>query len=526
VRPGRVSIELTERLVEGAPRRLVERRVERCRDPITIAGVVQLDPVDLAAGIDRAGRSTREVGEELWEGIKPGATRVVLVDRPDRDALDTVDLEHADWVAAVAATRLHPAPGPATEGEGDLPRDEALVESLLEQQHRPRLYTFERRAATSTPRHRMGVLPPETRQDDATMKLVALTVSPLSVPLLDPFVIATATMTHTRAVLVEATVEREGMRASGLGEAAALPPVTTEDQPDLLAALEAIAPALVGASFEPSQIGDVVVSLGLGPVACGALECALEDAVARLEGVPLHRALGSAGPLPELVTDITLPIGDPGHLAALALAYRGRGFASFKVKVGKDRRSDRAVLTALARALPAARVRLDANEGYSADDALGLLDDASALGLDVECFEQPCSRHDAHALSRVTASSAVPIVADESCRSLADVDRIASEGLAHAVNLKLVKLGGVRASLAVGRRARELGLRLMAGAMVETRLGLSAMAHVVTALGGVDFLDLDTAFLLADDPFRGGYRSDGAKLELDGGAGLGVTRIG
>ena len=63
----------------------------------------------------------------------------------------------------------------------------------------------------------------------------------------------------------------------------------------------------------------------------------------------------------------------------------------------------------------------------------------------------------------------------------------------------------------------------MAGAMVETRVGLLAMAHVVAALGGVDWVDLDTAFLLADDPFHGGWTFDGPRLRLASDPGLGVT---
>ncbi len=81
------------------------------------------------------------------------------------------------------------------------------------------------------------------------------------------------------------------------------------------------------------------------------------------------------------------------------------------------------------------------------------------------------------------------------------------------MNLKLVKLGGPIASLALGRRARAAGLRLMAGAMVETRVGLLAMAHVVAALGGADWIDLDTAFLLASDPFEGGWSVSGPHID-------------
>ena len=72
-------------------------------------------------------------------------------------------------------------------------------------------------------------------------------------------------------------------------------------------------------------------------------------------------------------------------------------------------------------------------------------------------------------------------------------------------------------------RARELGLSLMCGGMVETRLGMSAMGHVVCALGGADFVDLDTAFLLASDPFAGGYTSAGARLTFQDVPGHGVA---
>ena len=120
----------------------------------------------------------------------------------------------------------------------------------------------------------------------------------------------------------------------------------------------------------------------------------------------------------------------------------------------------------------------------------------------------------------------MPIVADESFRGPGDLDALLGARAAHAVNLKLVKLGGPLAALALGRRARAAGLRLMAGAMVETRLGLLAMAHVVAALGGVDWVDLDTAFLLDGDPFTGGWTASGARLDLTGEPGLGVRLAG
>ena len=364
------------------------------------------------------------------------------------------------------------------------------------------------------------------------VEVIAIEVEPLSVPLRDPFVIASGRMDVTRAALVRATVEDvAGRRAGGLGEAAALPPVTREDQPDLLAAIARAAPALRGmrlqSSADPWGALSAAVARALpdSAVARAGVETAILDAWCRAAGVPLARALAGAagGPLvSSLLTDITLPISDPVRMVEAARRHHAAGFDCFKVKVGRDWRADRASLRALGAAIPGARIRLDANAGFNAADALALLDAVLADGLIVECYEQPCAADDLAGMAEVTARSPVPVVADESFRGAADLERIVSARAAHGVNLKLVKLGGTVAALELGRRARAAGLRLMAGAMVETRVGLLAMAHVVAALGGVDWIDLDTAFLLAGDPFQGGWSVSGPRIELLDEPGLGV----
>lgn len=359
------------------------------------------------------------------------------------------------------------------------------------------------------------------------LRLVSVSATPLTVPLREPFVIATARMDTTRAALVRVVVERtdQSEQAEGIGEAAALPPVTLEDQPDILRAVESRTPGLVDEVIDVPEGVDALLDelFADHPVTRAGVQCAILDAAARLDGVPLHRWLGGTDPAPALHTDITIPIATSERMAELGRAYRERGFDRFKVKVGRRLEADREALLAIHAAVPDARFRLDANEGYRARDALALLDAVLEAGLAVECFEQPCRRDDVAGMAEVTARSAVPVVADESVRSLADLEAVAKAGAAHAANLKLVKMGGPLGAVAVARRAGELGLRLMAGAMVETRLGLTAMAHVIAAIGGVDWVDLDTAFLLTDDPFRGGYRSDGPELTLLDAPGLGCA---
>jgi L-alanine-DL-glutamate epimerase-like enolase superfamily enzyme len=173
--------------------------------------------------------------------------------------------------------------------------------------------------------------------------------------------------------------------------------------------------------------------------------------------------------------------------------------------------------------VPDATFRLDANAGFTAQEALAVARATERLGLTVECFEQPCGKHALDEMAKVAAELAVPVIADESFQRLGDLAVLSKEKAADGVNLKLAKLGSPEAAVTCGRIARrKYGLTLMVGAMVETRLGIAAAASVAAALGGVEFPDLDTAFLLAGDPFHGGFQADGPALSLSQEPGLGV----
>ena len=358
------------------------------------------------------------------------------------------------------------------------------------------------------------------------MRIVRIDARPLSIPLREPFVIANGRIDATRAALVVARVvdEKSGKVARGLGEAAALPPVTKSDQPDLLRAFAGS--ALNGASFEGHSALEALLDDAFpdDPVARAGAETALLDAWARLEGVPVHELLGSVKRKRQfsLVTDVTIPINDPAHMAAQASAWRASGFQHFKVKVGKNLDDDARAVEQIARAVPDARLRLDGNEGLTQRDAMALVSVTRGLGIALECFEQPCARDDLDGMAHVTALAGCPVVADESVKTLRDLERVIAKKAASAVNLKLVKHGGLVEAGRIGRAAQRAGLQVMVGAMVETRLGLTAMAHVARALGEVDLVDLDTALLLKWDPFAGGYDLDGARFTLIDDAGLGI----
>ncbi|HEY8090688.1 MAG TPA: enolase C-terminal domain-like protein, partial [Polyangiaceae bacterium] len=298
-----------------------------------------------------------------------------------------------------------------------------------------------------------------------------------------------------------------------LGEAACLPPVTREDQADVLH--ELAARSLV-------RGGDLD---GLGAVARAGAETAVCDAMARIAGAPLRALLSASGASTDtLETDVTIAIGEPARMAALAREWTARGFSALKVKVGKDLDADVRALEAIGHAAPGARLRVDANGGQSADEALALAAACERLGLVVECWEQPCAAADLDGMARVAEALDAPVIADESVKTMDDLRLLARRRYADGVNLKLAKSGGLLACLAIGQAARAASLRVMVGGMVETRLGMTAAAHLACALGGADFVDLDTAWLLADDPYVGGYVARGPRYTLPFAPGLDVRR--
>jgi len=356
------------------------------------------------------------------------------------------------------------------------------------------------------------------RLDESEVRIEALRARPLSVALREPFVIATGRVDATRAVEIEVRIAHRAARGTGIGEAACLPPVTDEDQPDVLAAIEDRA-ARMG---DGARIDDVLD--GLGPVARAGVDTAFHDAISRMLGVPLRTWRGGlAGPA-SLETDVTIAIAPPETMARLAREWTGRGFRALKIKVGKDVDADARALEAVGRAAPQATLRVDANAGYTAAQALELAHACERLGLRVECWEQPCATGDLDGMAQVAAALDAPVIADESVKTLRDLQVLLARRYADGVNLKLAKTGSIDDTVRIGREARRAGLLVMVGGMVETRLGMTAAAHVACAVGGVEFVDLDTAWLLADDPYEGGYVADGPRYTLPATPGLGVTR--
>ncbi|PIA33411.1 hypothetical protein AQUCO_04100085v1 [Aquilegia coerulea] len=299
-----------------------------------------------------------------------------------------------------------------------------------------------------------------------------------------------------------------------------------EDQPIALAKaseacefLKQCRPANLGLLLD--EIGGILHGHEFASVRAG-VEMALIDAVANSIGVPLWRLFG--GVTNTITTDITIPIVSPAEASELASRYHKKGFSSLKLKVGKNLSADIDVLKAIREVHPDCSFILDANEGYSANEAIKVLEKLHEMGVTPILFEQPVHRDDWEGLGHVTRVAkgkyGISVAADESCRSLLDVHKIIDGKLADVINIKLAKVG-VLGALEIIEVARNSGLDLMVGGMVETRLAMGFAGHLAAGLGCFRFIDLDTPLLLAEDPVFGGYEVSGAVYEFTNARGHG-----
>jgi L-alanine-DL-glutamate epimerase-like enolase superfamily enzyme len=186
-----------------------------------------------------------------------------------------------------------------------------------------------------------------------------------------------------------------------------------------------------------------------------------------------------------------------------------------KVKVGTS--DDRTVLERIRKHAPGKVIRIDANTNWSVKQAVGLLPLLEELN--IELIEQPFKADDIESFRILRHRSAIPVIADESCRTAADIPRLADA--VDGINIKLEKCGSLREAVRMVHIARAHNLKVMVGCMLCTTLGIAAAMQIAPL---VDWTDLDGAMLLKVDPFQGPSLHNNGTLTLNSEPGLGVTR--
>ncbi len=254
------------------------------------------------------------------------------------------------------------------------------------------------------------------------------------------------------------------------------------------------------------------------PSARCAFDIAFYDLLGLAAGLPLHRLLG--GYRHRIQTSITLSMAPEKETVELALDRSRQGFRILKLKGGLEPEEDVRRVQAVHAALPGLALRLDAEQGYTVQQALNV---ARALEGKLEMLEQPTPAADLGALKEVTQHSPVPILADESLRGPRSALALASQRAATGVSIKLATCGGLHCARQVDSIARAAQMATMVGCIHEPALLIAAGLGLALSSPNVRYGDLDGHFDLVNDPTRAGFLFEDGWLIARDVPGLGCT---
>ena len=354
------------------------------------------------------------------------------------------------------------------------------------------------------------------------MKIKRVEPIAVSFPMKKPVFMAGVEIRQADNILVRVEADNAVV---GWGEAASAPAMTGETVESMMAAVAYLAAAVEERPAEDiaGTVAAMATRMYANQAAKAAIEMALHDLVGRATGRPAHALLGGK----QRTRMAILGVISTGELASdLREAERKKadGYSAFKIKVGIDKplidgERTRRVCEILGRE---ALISSDANQGWSADEAVQYVRAVADAGLDF--FEQPVHADDIDGMAAVAAAAAdIAIGADEGIHSLADIRRHHERGAARGVSLKTIKLGGMRAVMEAGRLCDRLGLNVNVSAKTgESSIACAAATHIAAALPQIAWgLTLSNEGL-SDDATARPIRIERGHVEVSDRPGLGI----
>ncbi|WP_286953088.1 MULTISPECIES: dipeptide epimerase [Aminobacterium] len=356
------------------------------------------------------------------------------------------------------------------------------------------------------------------------MRIQDIYLRQLSIPLKKTFKTALRSVSEvtTNVVVIETD---NGV--CGYGEAPPTAVITGDTNGAIYGAIqERIRPLLIGKDIDNlGAILDVVDRAILhNTSAKAAIDIALHDLWGKMLNQPLYALLG--GIKRKVVTDYTISVNAPDEMVEDSLEAVGGGYTALKIKVGTDFHQDMVRLKEIRSAVGnKILLRVDANQGWTPKEAIRIIHFMEDNGLNIELVEQPVIAYDFEGLKMVTDTVNTLILADEAVFSPRDAFTLLTMRAADLLNIKLMKTGGIRNALAICAMARSAGVECMIGAMMESKISVTAACHLATAMSVITRADLDPPILCSADPVEGGAQYDGPAITLSKGPGLGITKI-
>ena len=196
-------------------------------------------------------------------------------------------------------------------------------------------------------------------------------------------------------------------------------------------------------------------------------------------------------------TDITISMGDIDKMITDSLDAVVLGYDTLKIKIGDNPQKDVERIIAIDAALDEnIALRLDANQGWTAQESVTLLHALEKQGIIAEFIEQPVGADDFEGLKYIKERVQTPILADESIFSLKDAIKLLEMQAIDYVNIKLAKTAGITQALALADLSKDFGVKCMIGCMLEGPIAVTAGVHIASAKADIiTMLDLDAVSL-------------------------------
>lgn len=353
------------------------------------------------------------------------------------------------------------------------------------------------------------------------MKIKDIHIRTLKAPLKTPFITSLRRVEALEDIVV--IIECDDGTV-GVGEGAPTPVITGETMGSMIAAVEYIKPFILDLDIEEFYVilNNIHTSILKNTTAKSALEIALYDLKAKSLKQPLYQMLG--GTKRNFKTDITISMGDIDKMVSDSLDAVNLGYDTLKIKIGGNPQKDVERVIAIHKALDQnIKLRLDANQGWTAEESVDLLYALEKQDIIAEFIEQPVAADDIEGLRYIKERVQTPLLADESIFSVKDAKRLLEMEAIDYVNIKLAKTAGITQALALADLSKTFGVKCMIGCMLEGPISVAAGVHVASAKADIiTMLDLDAVSLLASHPVKTSIVFNESEIRLSEDIGLGV----
>ncbi|MBW1635541.1 MAG: dipeptide epimerase [Deltaproteobacteria bacterium] len=355
------------------------------------------------------------------------------------------------------------------------------------------------------------------------MQITGIKSQVVSVPLVTTFRTALRTVDRIENVIVTILTDSDLV---GFGSAAPVAVITGETAASITGAIEYIGDSISGMKIGSwENILQRLNSCIIGNMSAkAAVDMAVYDLVAKSLDIPLYQLLG--GMSSDINTDITISIDTPEKMISESREKLASGFDILKIKVGGDPELDIRRLQLIQEAVGRQiRIRIDANQGWSAKEAVGVGRELERRGILIELMEQPVAASDFEGLRYVRDNVVFPVYADESLFSPGDALRLVKMNAVDGFNIKLMKCGGIYNAMKIAAIAEAAALPCMIGSMMECHISVAAAAHLAASRAVISRYDLDAPLFCSRNPASGGISYSGAQVCFADAAGLGIEEV-